>query len=528
MLKTLRLSLALKNTYRVNSILYAIKQIPLIKKIIPDSIYSEGGLKVFGNVISAIWTVITTFIGKLLYFLVMIAAVSGFYNVSENAGAPLFLQLLFVLTVIGAFMNTLMFDPSKDRYYAIILLGMDARRYTIANYAFSLLRLMLGFTLAALIFGLMMGLNVWKCLLVPFFVAGMKMTFAAYELRRYEKSGSVKNDKKLAALRCIAMFLLLGIAYAPPALGYILPETVTVVLMCLTVLAGVLSLKKIITFKSYRSMYKELLNDALAVQMDGSAQAKLVKAQARNSISADSGITSSKRGFEYLNELFIKRHRKILWRSAERITLVVLVIIAAVLVLFKYVPESKVAVNGAMMNFLPFFLFVMYALNRGTGFTQALFINCDSSLLTYSFYKQPRCILKLFQIRLREIIKVNLLPAAAIGGGLALLLYASGGTDNPLNYAVLVVSTLCMSVFFSVHYLMLYYLLQPYNAGTEIKSGTYKLAMVATYIVCYVFMQLRFPTLIFGAATIAFCVIYSIAASILVYRLAPKTFKIRA
>lgn len=528
MLKTLRLSLTLKNTYRVNSILYAIKQIPLIKNIIPDSIYSEGGLKIFANVLSVIWTVISTFIGKLLYFLVMIAAVSGFYSVPENAGAPLFLQLLFLLTVIGAFINTLMFDPSKDKYYAIILLNMDARRYTLANYAFSLLRLMLGFTLAALIFGLMMGLNVWECLLVPFFVSGMKISFAAQELKKYEKKGAVRNENKPAVIRIIATFIILALTYAPPAFGYILPEAVTVALMCLTVLAGGLSVKKIITFNSYRAMYKELLTNALTVQMDESAQAKLLKEQSRKSISADSGITSNKKGFEYLNELFIKRHKKILWRSAERITIGVLVIIAAVLVLFVYVPEAKSAVNGALMNFLPLSLFVMYILNRGTGFTQALFVNCDSSLLTYSFYKRPKFILRLFQIRLREIVKINLLPAAAIGGGLALLLCVSGGTDNPLNYGVLFVSVVALSIFFSVHYLTLYYLLQPYNAGTEIKSGTYKLAMWGTYMVCYIFLQMRFPTLIFGAATIVFCLAYCAAASLLVYRLAPKTFKIRA
>lgn len=528
MLKTLRLSLTLKNTYRVNSILYAIKQIPLIKNIIPYSIYSEGGLKVFANVLSVIWTVISTFIGKLLYFLVMIAAVSGFYNLPESEGAALFLQLLLPLTVIGAFMNSLMFDPSKDKYYAIILLNMDARRYTLANYAFNMLRLMLGFTLAALMFGLAMGLNVWECLLVPFFVAGTKMTFAALELGKYEKKGSVKGDGKTAFLKVVSMVLLLAFAYAPPAFGYILPEAVTIALMCLTVLAGALSVKKIITFNSYRAMYKELLTDALTVQMDESAQAKLLKEQSRKNISADSGITSSKKGFEYLNELFIKRHKKILWRSAERITVGVLVVFAAVLLLFVYVPEAKSAVNGALMNFLPLSLFVMYILNRGTGFTQALFVNCDSSLLTYSFYKRPKFILKLFQIRLREIVKINLLPAAAIGGGLALLLYVSGGTDNPLNYGVLFVSVSALSIFFSVHYLTLYYLLQPYNSGTEIKSGTYKLAMWGTYMVCYIFLQMRFPTLIFGAATIVFCLVYCAAASLLVYKLAPKTFKIRA
>ena len=99
----------------------------------------------------------------------------------------------------------------------------------------------------------------------------------------------------------------------------------------------------------------------------------------------------------------------------------------------------------------------MYSVNRGTGFTQALFMNCDVSLLTYSFFKQPKMILRLFRIRLREIIKVNLLPATVIAAGLCFILALSGGTDNPVNYLVLIVSILCLSVFFSVHYLTIYY-----------------------------------------------------------------------
>ena len=51
MYKTLRLSFSLKNTYRVNSILFGIKQIPLIKKILPDALYSVRGLKIFANIL---------------------------------------------------------------------------------------------------------------------------------------------------------------------------------------------------------------------------------------------------------------------------------------------------------------------------------------------------------------------------------------------------------------------------------------------------------------------------------------------
>ena len=190
-------------------------------------------------------------------------------------------------------------------------------------------------------------------------------------------------------------------------------------------------------------------------------------------------------------------------------------------------PEEKTVINEIVMTWLPYFVFIMYAINRGTNFTQALFMNCDHSLLTYSFYKQPSFILRLFQIRLREIMKINAVPALVIGIGLALILFATGGTDNPLNYVVLVVSILCMSLFFSIHYLTIYYLLQPYNAGTELKSGTYRIVLSVTYVICFALMRLRMPIMIFGIMTIVFCVLYSIVASILVYRLAPKTFRLR-
>lgn len=92
---------------------------------------------------------------------------------------------------------------------------------------------------------------------------------------------------------------------------------------------------------------------------------------------------------------------------------------------------------------------------------------------------------------------------------------------------MLVVSILCMSLFFSIHYLTIYYLLQPYNAGTELKSGTYRIVLSVTYVVCFALMRLRMPIMIFGIMTIVFCVLYSIVASILVYRFAPKTFRLR-
>lgn len=120
--KTLRISFSLKNTYRVNSILYSLKQIPLIKKLLPEKLYGVGGLKVFANVLAAVWEVIAAFGGKFLYLLLMVFVAGALY---ENAPqAEVFLHILFFLTLIGAVMNTYMFDPSKDKYYAMILMRM--------------------------------------------------------------------------------------------------------------------------------------------------------------------------------------------------------------------------------------------------------------------------------------------------------------------------------------------------------------------------------------------------------------------
>ena len=183
--------------------------------------------------------------------------------------------------------------------------------------------------------------------------------------------------------------------------------------------------------------------------------------------------------------------------------------------------------NRITLVYLPYFVFIMYLINRSSSVTQAMFMNCDHSMLTYRIYRTPKVILGIFKERLKTLIIINLLPAILIGVGLAILLYISGGTDNPINYVVIIVSILAMSIFFSVHYLVMYYLLQPYNASTEMKSSTYKVVQALTYFVCYLFIGVKMPTLYFWQAMIIFCVLYSLISLILAYKYAPKTFKLR-
>lgn len=522
--RTLKLSFSLKNTYRVNGILFSLKQIPILKKLLPATLYKVKGLKIFAGVLSVLWEIASPFIGKLIYIAAMVCGVGMLYE--KLPADQVFLHVLLFLTIIGSFANTNLFHPTKDKYYAMFLMKMDARQYTLVNYFYSMAKVVIGFIPGMILLGTGSGVPLWLCLLLPFCIAGMKLFVAAISLWDYERRGFGYNENKLSKYLWGSVAALLCVTYGPPAFGMALPAIVSTIAFLLCIPLGVAGMIKVLAFRDYRAINRELLS-GLMNQMDSTAKSKIAKQKIEKKISVDVSVTGSRKGFEYLNELFIKRHKKILWNSIKKISYICLFIVIAVLTAIFLKPEAKPAVNSVVMTWLPYFAFVIYAINRGMNFTQALFMNCDHSLLTYSFYKRPDFVLKLFQIRLREIMKINAVPALIIGIGLALILFVTGGTENPLNYAVLIVSVLCMSLFFSIHYLTIYYLLQPYNAGTELKSGTYRVVVTVTYLICFFLMQVRMPILVFGIMTIVFCVVYSIIASILVYRYAPKTFRIR-
>ena len=521
--KTLKISFALKNTYRVNSILYALKQMLLIKMILPSVLYGARGLKIFANILSAIWEILSAFLGKFIYLMCIYAIVAYGYDGYSNK-SELFLHMLLFLTIIGAFMNTNLFNPSKEKYYAVFLMRMDAKQYVLINYGYAILKVVIGFMPFMILVGSMLDLPLWLDVILPFSIAGLKLFVAATSLWDYEKRGLAYNENRLGKFLWAFVALMIIVACGLPAVNIAVPQIVSTALFIAFVPLGIIGAVKVIRFDEYKAVFRDLFAQT---QPFADKKTQALRKQSEKYISADTSITSDRKGFEYLNELFIKRHKNILWSASKMITYVCLVLIAGAIIASYVFPEFREVTNHLILNWLPYFVFIMYIINRGTGFTQALFVNCDHSLLTYPFYKQPGMILKLFAIRLREIMKINALPALVIGAGLSLLLFITGGTDNVLNYAVIIVSILCMSAFFSVHYLTIYYLMQPYNAATEIKNGMYQVVKVATYVVCYYMIKVRMPTIIFGTLTIVFCILYCMIACVLVYRFAPKTFRLR-
>lgn len=521
MLETFIQSFQVKNTYRVNTFIYSLKQIPILGKVFKDALYSNYALKLLGTLVSIMTEILSIFLGKFLYITIMVFAVITLY---PSTSAVNFVHVLFFLTLIGALMNTYMFNPTKDKYYAMFIMRMDAKTYSLSNYFYAILKVIIGFLPFTIIFGKLSQVNIWICLLLPIFVAATKITVTAYHLSLYNKKGIVINENNLSKHLWILVILFLLIAYGLPALKIVIPSFILISLMLIMIIISIFAIKYILNFQNYREMYKQVLTNT---NMNALNTNEVTKATVLNQITIDQEIKSKKKGFAYFNDLFVRRHSKLLLKSAKRVTFISAIIIGIVLLIITVNTELKGEVNRVILTYLPYFVFIMYLINRGEAVTRAMFMNSDHSMLTYAFYRKPTSILKLFKERLKSIILINLLPATIIGIGLVLILFVSGGSENPLNYLILFISIIAMSIFFSVHHLVIYYLLQPYNIDSETKNTTYTIVNILTYVVCYYMIDLRLPTLYFGLATIIFAITYSLISLFLVYKFAPKTFKIR-
>ena len=525
MIDVFKQSFRLKNTYRTNGIIYSLKSLPIIKKFLPGTLYDSEGLKQFANVISMIGEILSVFYGKILYILLLVWLPAVYMpQTSED-----FLHILLLLTPIGAILNTQIFNSSKDKHYAIFLMRMDAKSYTLVNYIYFLGKTAVGFLPVVIVFGILTKSSIVICLLLPFYIIAAKSIMAVITLWGFKKKNKIQSENHALSYGIPAIVFFLLVAYVPPCFGYVLSTIITGCIIGVVILAGVFAIRYILQFDRYRYAYKQIYAEDGTILNGGKATTgKIAQGNYQKKLDNADNWTSDKNGYAYFHEIFMKRHHRLLLTSAKRMTVVLAVILVVAIIGCLCQKDVRTQANKLLLVCLPVSLFLMYFINRGKVITEAMFMNCDHSMLTFRFYRKPEVILKLFAARLKSIVWINLMPASVVAIGLPVLLWISGGTKNPWNYVILPASVLAMSVFFSVHNMVLYYLLQPYNMDIEIKSPLYSAISTATYFVCYLCSQQTISNLLFGTLVFGFCILYILIALVLAYHLAPKTFRLHS
>ena len=521
MLNSLRMSLKIDYAYSLNSFIYNLRRLPIFKDLITDDLYKSKNLKKVVAFLSTGWAFFKTIFFNLLYFFSIYFLAS---LINKSHLSLTFIHIYFIFTIIGFFINNRLLNTSKKKYFSIVLFKMDAKEFMESSLVYNLFKYLLLHSFSFLVISFFVKiplLVIVQLVLLAFF---SRITGEALNILFYKRYSYVWLNNYYLYFSILISLLVLSFL---PLKNIFISSNLIFIVLLIFIIISPFSFRYLVRVKDYKLIFKKLntKNMALSEQEALSYSRQQMVEVKKKDINISSKRLKNKKGYDLFNTIFFERHREILLRSAKKFSLVLAIIY--IVLGFLVLNDANIfrGVNAFFSSNLGWFVLIMYFINRGAIVTQAMFFNCDHAMLRYNFYREPKVLLGLFKKRLKLLIKVNLLPATVMVLGNSLLLYL---TLNKEVYAYLVIAfyIITLSIFFSVHYLVIYYLLQPYNSEMQLKKVSYSLVSILTYGVCYYVSTVRLNYLSFGILFIIFTLLYSAISLYLVYKFSPRTFKI--
>lgn len=524
MFSILKTSFKIDITYTINSFIYTLKHTPILKGFFEKDLYKSMKAKKIIRVLALICSLLRMITSKFIYLGFIYGVLSILF---PKVDGVLFAHVFFFFTCIGMFINDTILSVGRKKYYSIITMGMDAKKYTLAYF---LLNLFTTFTFNLL------GLSIFFIaifntnFILPFILSSLvvllKIIGEALNICFYRKT-----DTLLLSRNSIYFLILITgclLALGLPYLHVCLSLSMYYALFIITLAFSIICIIYILRIEDYKKMYKKI--NTIRAIMNSENRDAYNKQMAIEIRKKDYKINEKKligkTGYDYFNTIFFLRHRVILSSSAHIYATFALILFLLMIVIIIGEPSYKETVLNVITNHFSWIILIMYFVNRGSIITQAMFYNCDRSMLSFNFYREPKVILNVFKERLKTVVRVNLLPAIVIGIGVVGTLLICTETFM-LSYFAVLLCIIMLSVFFSVHYLVIYYLLQPYNINMEMKSISFSLVSFLTYFFCYLCKDIHLSFSWFSLIVTAFTMLYVVTSLVVIYKKAPDTFKLK-
>ena len=522
MINTLSKSLQIEVTYTINSFIYFLRKIRIFRNMFKDNIYAEKNLKKLVGFGVIIFSFLRSLFLKFMYFfIIFIICYKYFFNNFISS----FFHIYFVLTILGMFINNQLLSTNKQKYFAICLFNVDGTKYFRSLLFLKIITLTIFNSICIFFFTyyLMSPPNFSYSLMLVIFSLLVRLTGEALNVMFYRKYKYIwyTNTKIYFPI----VLTLFGISLLPIIKIYI-PIKVMFIITYLFIIFGLLSFIYLLRIKDYKLMYKKLSLVTNAMnsknEKDYLSQA-MVEVRDKDKI-INKDLIKNKKGYDFFNTIFFERHREILLRSSRKWAGILLVVYGVLIYLVLTSNKYDNSIFNLLNNHLSMFVLIMLFINRGAIITQAMFYNCDHAMLRYNFYREEDTILSLFKKRLVTVVRVNLIPSIIIGIGNIILLSI---TKSSL---LLIISNFIyiqlLSVFYSTYYLVIYYLLQPFDKNMEVKKVSYSFVNMMVFMIAIIFTGYTIKPIILSILVIVSSLILIISSLILVKRYAPKTFKL--
>lgn len=512
MFSTLYYSLKIDTYYAINSFIYYLRKTPIFKDFLTPDAYNSKILKCIAGIIGIVLSLGKTFLNKFIYFLV-IYYISKFISGSQLS----FYHLFFFLTLIGMFINNNLLNSNMNKYLNINIFKMDAKNYLKYNlFWLSLNNIIFNF-ICFMIFGNNIGLNV----IMVLFQACVRIIGESLNVWYFRKYYNYWYNNTILYFGILISLLLCSIT---PLIGLIINKDIIILSFIISIILSIVSYIYFNSFNDYKYLLKSIntLNNALSSDLDNRQNFVMIRDK---DIELDSKKLKNKSGYDYFNTIFFERHKDILYRSSRNYSIILLIIYSILAYYMFKNNEVLMNVQNILENKLSIFVVIMYFINRGGILTQAMFYNCDHAMLKYNFFREEKVIIGLFWKRLLSTIKVNLMPCVVIVLG-NILLFLIAGNYNILNMLFSSLFIVLLSILFSVHSLVVYYLLQPYDKDMKIKKISFSVVNLIIIVLCLLVLKVNISNLMFLIYGLIIVCLYIIIALKLIKKYAPITFKI--
>ena len=529
----------IKITKVFNGIVYGIRKIPLIGKHLGDKYYFydlKEIINTFVPIFSIIWQFIKSILTfgfsilisrTILKFLFEITNKSSLFfrgNFDLSIGAVMLTCIPFIFYISNMFISSMLTENGNifsDLSKNFNFFPNDLARIFLYLEPFLIF---IGRTLGFVIFGkIFANINPLYTFLFSLGIYFYNINITGFWTKIYEKrEESFFEDRPFLQ---IILILILDLAISLLVLIIKLDfKVLSLGFFSINLILFPFVIKYFKNFKGYDKIIEKTINVyEISVKDAKNIQNSVVKIENKD-INKKEKIKGE--GFDYLNELFFKRHKRHLLKPTLIKTGIFLIIGFGGFFLVSSLTIKSKEVYKILIYTIPIISYILFKQDK---ILMAFYKNCDSSLLYYNFYREDKNLLKMFWLRFNSVFKLMSIPMGAmfiiyIGFAIKFLTKTDLNLSLPIFYIVL------NAMFFTILPLFQYYIIQPFDKEGKQKSVVLVLMNMFLY---YIFV-FGFPALAIKIGEIKFMLIISIfmvlfvgLASFLIYKFAPKTFKIK-
>lgn len=541
--------LKLKTVLGYNKLVYNFQRIPLLGHLIPDKLYKGTKIQGLMFALGLIQQVLRQIFGKAAYFFwIYFLAVILKTPAEKLLGLPVAeVFLIFLLAIslgYGAIIKNLgQISPDQEDALWVKIYGMDPRVYYKTLFLYDHI---LGGIFYVLGLGISLHLlgkdplgALYFSLLVLGVRLGVRYFVTLYAVKKVDLDLNDLSGNLIFKGLLVPLVLVVGLVLGYWQTGYNLSR------LAFSLGGGILGLGLLAFF--YRKVFHTALLHVLSQRV---LRAKMAKNEGEVNLAQVAMSLEDKdlvldlderiqnlRGIAFINEVFYHRLSKQFYKMVRiRVIILSLASLAILGGLFFFkdklgVDPSKVgAINRDIRNYLPgiliYFSALMYVSNQ---LAQLSFYHLDRTLMGDPLYRSPKMVLYSLRVRFKKALKMNL---PLLGISMALVLGVKvllPWIQWKLVFFIYFWQVLLM-FFFSLYYLYLYYIIQPYDVEMKVKSPLYQVINFFVFIFSYQSMQ------IFGnldnpqpayMGLAGLLLVFLIAGYFAVQVLAPKNFKLR-